>query len=237
MMMMPMPALLSQDQGSTLVLIFQQCAQVKRQHVPSSTAWQPTEDRDLVFMGIIHEDSDDIQEVSAVNKSQMVPKKHQRVVQKIAQNVTQNVAQSTSKVGQAAVYDAAELDLIQSCLGKPVTLTDAEDSPVKVAKWKKKYITKEQDQSQDRSREMSSESDSVACHSVPNPTKALPESGSNIHDAIKKQAIIESEHQRCRAADYFFVHNICTQLGLPSKDVNQDDMLGYLTEVNEKWKE
>ena len=84
---------------------------------------------------------------------------------------------------------------------------------------------------------MLSESDSAACHSVPNPIKAQPESGSDIHDAIKKQAIIESEHQRCRATDYFFVHNICTQLGLPSKDVNQDDMLGYLTEINEKQKE
>ena len=102
-------------------------------------------------MGIIHEDSDDIQEVSAINKSPMVPKKHQRVVQKIAQNLTQNVAQSTSKVNEAAVYDAAELDLIQSCLGKPVTLTDAKDSPIKVAKQKRKCITKEQDQSQDRS--------------------------------------------------------------------------------------
>ena len=95
-------------------------------------------------MGITHEDDDNIKEVSAVDKSQMVPEKHQRVVQKF----TQNVAQSTSKVSEAAAYDAVELDLIQSCLGKPITLTDAEDSPVKVAKWKK-CSTKEQDQSWD----------------------------------------------------------------------------------------
>ena len=72
------------------------------------------------------------------------------MVQKITQNVTLNVTQSTSKVGEAAAYDAAELDLIQSCLGKPVTLTDAEDSPVKVTKWKKKRSAKEQDQSWDQ---------------------------------------------------------------------------------------
>ena len=94
-------------------------------------------------MGITHEDDDDIQEVSAANKSPMVPKKCQRVVQKITQNVAQNIAQSTSKVGEAAAYDAAELDLIQSCLGKPITLTDAEDSPVNVTKWKKKRSAKE----------------------------------------------------------------------------------------------
>ena len=70
-----------------------------------------------------------------------------------------------------------------------------------------------------------------------NPTKAQPESGSEIWDTIKKQAIIESEHQRCRTTDYFFIHNICHQLGLLSKDVNQDNMSGYLAEINEKWKE
>ena len=84
---------------------------------------------------------------------------------------------------------------------------------------------------------MSSESDSVAHSSVPNPTEAQPESGSDIHDAIKKQAIIKSEHQRCHAADYFFIHDIHAQPGLLSKDVNQDDMSGCLTEINEKWKE
>ena len=84
---------------------------------------------------------------------------------------------------------------------------------------------------------MSSESDSVAHHPMPNPTKAQPESGSDIRDAIKKEAIIKAEHQRCRATDYYFIHDICAQLGLPSKDVNQDDMLGYLTEINEKQKE
>ena len=84
---------------------------------------------------------------------------------------------------------------------------------------------------------MSSESDSAACRSVPNPTEAQPESCSDIHDVIKKQAIIESEHLRCRAADYFFIHNIRAQSGLPSKDVNQDDMSRYLTEINEKQKE
>ena len=78
---------------------------------------------------------------------------------------------------------------------------------------------------------------SVACCSVPNPTEAQPESASDIRDAIKKHAIVESEHQRCYAADYFFIHDIHTQLGLPSKDVNQDNMSGYLTEINEKWKE
>ena len=76
-LMTPAPALHSQDQGSTLVPIFQQCAQVKRQHAPASTAWQPTEDGDLIFMGITHEDDDDIQEVSVVDKSPMVPEKHQ----------------------------------------------------------------------------------------------------------------------------------------------------------------
>ena len=148
--MTPAPALPSQDQGSILVPIFQQCAQVKWQHVPASTAQQPTKNRDLVFMDITHEGDDDIQEVSVVDKSPMVPEKCQKVVQKVTQNVTQNVTQSASKVGEAAVYDAVELDLIQSCLGKPVTPTDAKDSPIKVAKWKKKCSTKEQDQSWDQ---------------------------------------------------------------------------------------
>ena len=162
----------------------------------------------------------------------MVPEKHQQVVQK----VTQNVAQSASKVSKAATYDAAELDLIQSCLGKPITLMDAEDSPVKVTK-QKKCSTKERDQSRDRQQEMSSESNSAAHNSMPNPTEAQPESGSNICNVIKKQAIVKSEHQRHHAADYFFIHDIRAQLGLPSKDVNQDDMSGYLTEINEKRKE
>ena len=78
---------------------------------------------------------------------------------------------------------------------------------------------------------------SAACRLAPNPTEAQPESGSDIRDTIKKHAIIKSEHQRCHAADYFFIHDIHAQLGLPSKDVNQDDMSGYLTEINEKWKE
>ena len=156
-LMTPVPALHSQDQGSTLAPIFQQRAQVKWQHAPASTAQQPTEDGDLVFMDNTHEDNDNIQEVSVVDKSPMVPEKHQQVVQKVAQNVTQ----STSKVSKVAAFDAAELDLIQSCLGKPVTPTDAEDSPIKVtSKWKKKCSAKERDQSQDRQQEMLSESDS-----------------------------------------------------------------------------
>ena len=77
----------------------------------------------------------------------------------------------------------------------------------------------------------------MARHSTPNPTEAQPESGSDICDAIKKQAIVESEHQRCHAPDYFFIHDIRAQLGLPSKDINQDDMSGYLTEIHEKRKE
>ena len=72
---------------------------------------------------------------------------------------------------------------------------------------------------------------------MPNPDEAQPESSSDIWDAIKKQAIVESEHQRCRAANYFFIHDIHNQLGLPSKEVNQDNILGYLTEINEKQKE
>ena len=77
----------------------------------------------------------------------------------------------------------------------------------------------------------------MACHPAPNPTEAQPESSSDIRDAIKKQVIVESKHQRYHAADYFFIHDICNQLGLLSKEVNQDDMSGYLTEINEKWKE
>ena len=142
----PAPALHNQDQGSTLAPIFQQCAQVKWQHVPASTARQPTEDGDVVFIGITHDDNDDIKEVSLVNKSSMVPEMHQRV----EQNVIQHFAQSTSKVGEAAALDATELDLIQSCLGKPVTPMDTKDSPIKATtKWKKKHSTKERDQSQD----------------------------------------------------------------------------------------
>ena len=64
--------------------------------------------------------------------------------------MVQNVTQSASKVSEVAAFDAMELDLIQSCLVKPVTPTDAKDSPVKAtAKWKKKHSLKEQDQSQD----------------------------------------------------------------------------------------
>ena len=142
--MTPAPALHGQDQGSILVAIFQQHAQVKRQHAPASTVRQPTKDGDIIFMGITHDDDDDIKEVSLFNKSLMVPEKCQRVVQ----NVAQNVIQSASKVGEVAAFDAAELDLIQSCLSKPITLTDTEDSPIKVAsKQKKKHSTKEWDQS------------------------------------------------------------------------------------------
>ena len=230
---MPVPALHSQDQGSTLAPIFQQCAQVKWQHVPASTARKPTEDGDIVFIGISHDDDDDIKEVSSVDKSPMVREKCRRV----GQNVAQHVAQSASKVGEAAALDAAELDLIQSCLGKPVTPMDTEDSPVKATtKWKK-CSAKEQDQSRDQRHETSSESDSTACHPTSNPAEAQAESSSDIRDAIKKQAIIESEHQRCHAADYFFIHDIRNQLGLPSKEVNQDNMSGYLTKINEKRKE
>ena len=75
----PVPALHSQDQGSTLVPIFQQCAQVKWQHTSASATWQPTEDGDIIFMGITHNNDDDIKEVSLVDKSPMVPEKHQRV--------------------------------------------------------------------------------------------------------------------------------------------------------------
>ena len=69
----------------------------------------------------------------------------------MGQNVAQHVTQSTSKVGEVAALDAAKWDLIQSCLGKPITLTDAEDSPIKTAmKQKKKHSTKERDQSRDQ---------------------------------------------------------------------------------------
>ena len=119
-LMTPAPALHSQDQGSTLAPIFQQ-------HAPASTAQQPTEDGDIIFMGITHDDDDNIKEVSLVDKSPMVPEKCQWVVQ----NITQNITQSASKVSEVAVFDAMELDLIQSCLGKPITLTDTEDCPVK----------------------------------------------------------------------------------------------------------
>ena len=233
-LMTPVPSLHSQDQGSTMAPIFQQHAPAKWQHVPSSTAWQPIEDRDIIFMDITHDDDDDIKEVSSVHKSPMVLEKRQWV----GQNVAQHVTQSTSKVGEVAALDAAELGLIQSCLGKPVTLMDAEDSPVNTAmQQKKKCSMKEQDQSWDWWCKMSSDSDSTACCPTQNPAEAQPEGSSEIQDAIKKQAIIESEHQRWRAADYFFIHDICNQLGLPSKEVNQDDMSGYLTKINEKQKE
>ena len=77
----------------------------------------------------------------------------------------------------------------------------------------------------------------MACHPTQNPAEAQPEGSSEIQDAIKKQAIIKSKHQRCHASNYFFIHDICNQLGLPSKEVNQDDMSGYLTKINEKQKE
>ena len=186
-------------------------------------------------MGITHDDhDDDIKEVSSVDKSLMVPEKCQWVEANVAQNITQ----SASKVSEMAVLDAAQLDLIQSCLGKPISLTDTKDSPVKPAsKWKKKRSVKEQDQSRDQHRETLSESDSTSHCPTQNPGKAKAESGSEIRNAIKKQAIVESKHQRCCTADYFFIHNIHNQLGLPLKEVNQDDMLGYLAEINEKQKE
>ena len=109
------------------------------------------EDGDIVFMGITHKD-DDIKEIPPSNKSPMVPEKHQRVGQDAAQNVTESITQSTSEVGEAAVLDAAELDLIQSCLGKPIMLMDAEaeDSPMKATtKRKKKHSKNKQDQSRD----------------------------------------------------------------------------------------
>ena len=149
----------------------------------------------------------------------------------------QNVMQSASKVSEAAVLDTAELDLIQSCLGKPISLMDTEDSPVKTASKWKKHSVKEWDQSQDRHRETSSESHSPSCRPTQNLGKARAESRSKIWDTIKKQAIIESEHKRCHAADYFFIHDIRNQLGLLFKGVNQDDMSGYLAKINEKWKE
>ena len=105
--------------------------------MPSSTAQQPSKDGDIVFMGITHDDDDDITE------------KHQQV----AQNITQSIAQSANTVGEAAVLDVVELQLIKSCLGQPITLTDtkAEDSPMKVTtKRKKKRSKNEQDQSHDR---------------------------------------------------------------------------------------
>ena len=37
--------------------------------------------------------------------------------------------------------------------------------------------------------------------------------------------------------DYFFIHDIWNQLGLPSKEVNQDDMSGFLHDINKKRQE
>ena len=102
-------------------------------------------------MGITHDD-DDIKEIPPSDKSPMVPEKCQWVGQDATQNVAQSITQSASKVSEAAVLDAAELDLIQSCLGKPITPMDAEaeDSPMKVTtKRKKKRSQKEWDQSCD----------------------------------------------------------------------------------------
>ena len=204
-------------------------------------------------MGITCED-DDIKEIPPSDKSLMVPEKHQWVGPDAAQNITQSITQSTSKVGEAAVLVAAELDLIQSCLGKPITPTDAEaeDSPMKVTtKRKKKHSKKKWDQSWDWQRQMLSESDSMTCHPAPQqnppapqqnpvaptPTEAEPEGRSQIRESIWKQAIVETEHQRCRATDYFFIHNIQNQLGLPSKEVNQDDMSSFLHNINAKRQE
>ena len=135
-------------------------------------------------MGITHND-DNIKEISPFDKSLMVPQKHQQVGQSVAQNVTW----SASKVGEAAVLDAAELQLIELCLGKPITPTDAEaeDSPMKATtKQKKKHSQKEWDQSCGRRWETLSESDSSAHHLAPqqNPTKAKQEGRSEICDMI-----------------------------------------------------
>ena len=242
--MTPALALHSQNRGSIMVPIFQQRLQTKQQHALSSTAWHPSEDGDIIFMGITHED-DDIKEISLSDKSPMVPEKCQWVGQNVTQNITQSIAQSASVVGKAAVLDVAELELIESCLGKSVTPTDteAEDSPMKATtERKKKCSQKEQDQSCDRWWEMSSESNSAAHHPTPQqnpttPTKAEPEGGSQIRESIWKQAIVMSEHQKCRATDYFFIHNMRNQLGLLSKEVNQDDMSGFLNDINEKKQE
>ena len=122
-----------------MVPIFQQRPQTKQQHVPSSTAKQPSKDGDIMFMGITHED-DDIKEVSPSDKSSMVPEKRQWLVKNIAQNITQ----SASMVSEAAVLDVAELELIQSCLGKPIMPMDveAEDSPMKATTKRKKKHSK-----------------------------------------------------------------------------------------------
>ena len=143
--------------------------------------------------------------------------------------------------------DAAELELIQSCLGKPIMPTDAEaeDNPMKATTKRKKKCSHEvQDQSCDRRRETSLESDSAAhCPApqqnpaAPTPTEAEPEGGSQICESIQKQAIIESEHQRCCATDFFFIHNIQNQLGLLSKEVNQDNISSFLNDINEKRQE
>ena len=78
-LMTPVPALHSQDKDSVMAPTFQQHPQTKCQHAPSSTAWQVTEDGDVIFMGITHDDdnSDDIKEISASDKSPMVPEKCQ----------------------------------------------------------------------------------------------------------------------------------------------------------------
>ena len=72
---------------------------------------------------------------------------------------------------------------------------------------------------------------------APAPTVAEPEGGSQICESIQKQAIIETEHQRYCATDYFFIHDILNQLGLLSKEVNQDDMSGFLHDINVKRQE
>ena len=86
---------------------------------------------------------------------------------------------------------------------------------------------------------MSSESDSAARRSAStqNPVKAEPEGKPEIRDAICKQSIIKTKHQRCCATNYFFIRNIRNQLGLLSKEVNQDDISGFLSKINEERKE
>ena len=66
---------------------------------------------------------------------------------------------------------------------------------------------------------------------------AEPEGGSQICESIWKQAIIKTEHQRCHATDNFFIHDIRNQLGLLSKEVNQDEMSDFLHDINMKRQE
>ena len=89
---------------------------------------------------------------------------------------------------------------------------------------------------------MSLESDSASHHPASQPIPTAPaeaelEGGSQIHELIQKQAIIETEHQRCCVVDYFFIQDIQNQLGLPEKEVNQDNMSGFLHGINVKRQE